>query len=49
VADPEAVEMPEIGISSSMIRERAREGRPIRHLVPAGVAELIAERGLYGG
>lgn len=44
-----AVEMPTIGISSSELRARVREGRPIRHLVPDAVAELIAERGLYGG
>ena len=44
-----AIEMPTIGISSSEIRRRVREGRPIRHLVPEPVAQLIAERGLYGG
>jgi nicotinate-nucleotide adenylyltransferase len=43
----EIIEMPEIGISSSWIRRRVAAGRPIRHVVPAGVAELIAERGLY--
>jgi nicotinate-nucleotide adenylyltransferase len=43
----EYVEMPEIGVSSTMVRERVAAGRPIRYLVPAGVAELIAERGLY--
>lgn len=45
----ERVDMPVIGISSTMIRERARSGRPIRHLVPDAVADLIGERGLYGG
>ena len=44
-----AIEMPAIGVSSSSVRERVREGRPIRHLVPGPVADLIAERGLYGG
>ena len=43
------VEMPTIGISSSLVRERARAGRPFAHLVPDGVAELIAREGFYGG
>lgn len=42
------IRMPSIGISSSMIRARIASGRPIRWLVPDEVAELIAERGLYG-
>lgn len=41
------VEMPEIGVSSSMIRERVAAGRPIRYLVPDAVAEVIERRGLY--
>lgn len=45
----ETIEMPVIGVSSTMIRARVRSGRPIRHLVPEPVAELIGERGLYGG
>jgi nicotinate-nucleotide adenylyltransferase len=43
----ESFEMPEIGVSSTMIRERIAQGRPVRWLVPAAVAELIAERGIY--
>ena len=39
--------MPEIGVSSTMVRERVAAGRPVRWLVPDAVAELIAERGLY--
>jgi nicotinate-nucleotide adenylyltransferase len=42
------VSMPQIGISSSVIRARVRAGLPIRFLVPDAVAELIAQRGLYG-
>ncbi len=43
----EIIEMPLCGASSTLIRERAREGQPLRHLVPDPVIELIAERGLY--
>lgn len=43
-----AIEMPPVGISSSLVRDRVVAGRPIRWLVPDSVAELIAERGLYG-
>jgi len=41
------VEMPEIGVSSTLVRQRVAAGKPIRYLVPEGVAELIARRGLY--
>jgi nicotinate-nucleotide adenylyltransferase len=41
------LEMPEIGISSSMIRERVAAGWPVRYLVPDGVADVIERRGLY--
>lgn len=44
----EFVAMPEIGVSSTLIRERVASGCPIRWLVPDAVAERIAERGLYG-
>ena len=43
----EIVRMPEIGVSSTGIRRRVAAGRPIRHLVPDGVAGFISERGLY--
>jgi nicotinate-nucleotide adenylyltransferase len=43
----EIIEMPLCGVSSTMIRQRAAAGRPLRHLVPDGVATLIGERGLY--
>jgi nicotinate-nucleotide adenylyltransferase len=39
--------MPRIDISSSLVRTRVAEGRPIRWLVPDAVARAIAERGLY--
>jgi nicotinate-nucleotide adenylyltransferase len=40
-------DMPRIDVSSSSIRRRVAEGRPIRYLVPDAVAEAVAERGLY--
>ena len=40
-------DMPRLDISSSAIRRRVAEGRPIRHLVPDPVAEYIAAEGLY--
>jgi nicotinate-nucleotide adenylyltransferase len=43
----EIIQMPLCGVSSTMIRERVRRGRPLRHLVPEGVERLIAERELY--
>ncbi len=43
----DALEMPAIGVSSTMVRERVVVGKPVRWLVPLAVAELIAERGLY--
>ena len=41
------IEMPLCGVSSTLIRERAAAGRPLRHLVPDPVAKLISERELY--
>ena len=39
--------MPRIDISSSEIRTRVAEGRPIRYLVPDAVLERIERSGLY--
>lgn len=41
------LEMPQFGVSSSAVRERARAGRPLRYLVPEAVARFIEEKGLY--
>ena len=43
----EIIDMPLCGASSTTVRQRAREGKPLRHLVPDPVIDLIAERGLY--
>jgi nicotinate-nucleotide adenylyltransferase len=43
----EIIDMPLCGASSTTIRQRAREGKPLRHLVPDPVVGLIEDRGLY--
>ena len=41
------MEIPGLAISSSMIRQRLAEGKPVRYLVPDLVAELIEKSGFY--
>jgi nicotinate-nucleotide adenylyltransferase len=41
--------MPRLDVSSSEIRRRVRAGRPVRHLVPPGVARYLDAHGLYRG
>ena len=43
----DVMRMPELGVSSTRIRRRVAQGRPIRYLVPDGVLELIDAAGLY--
>ncbi len=43
------IEVPAVEVSSTVCRERVRAGLPIRYLVPDGVVEYIAKRGLYLG
>jgi nicotinate-nucleotide adenylyltransferase len=42
-------DMPEIGISSTLLRHRARTGEPTRYLVPDAVRSYIDKHTLYGG
>jgi len=41
--------MPQIGVSSTFVRERVRAKQPIRYIVPDQVATYIARHRLYGG
>jgi nicotinate-nucleotide adenylyltransferase len=41
------MEIPALAISSTDIRRRVAEGRPIRYLVPEGVLEFIEKNGFY--
>lgn len=41
------VEVPQLDISSTMIRERRRKGLPVRYLVPPEVERYILEHRLY--
>ena len=42
------VEVPRLEVSSTDLRERFIDGRPLDYLVSTEVLEVIAERGLYG-
>ncbi|HEX2232499.1 MAG TPA: hypothetical protein VHG69_03950, partial [Thermoleophilaceae bacterium] len=41
-------DMPRIDVSSTLVRHRVAEGKPIRHLVPDKVIGYIEDKGLYG-
>jgi nicotinate-nucleotide adenylyltransferase len=43
------LEIPALAISSTECRVRVRGGHPIWYLVPDGVVQYIAKRGLYSG
>jgi len=45
----EHVRIPALDISSSDLRARAADGRPLDHLVPMAAIACIRERGLYAG
>jgi len=40
-------DMPRLDVSSSMLRRRVADGRPLRYLVPDSVADYITNEGLY--
>jgi nicotinate-nucleotide adenylyltransferase len=40
-------DMPEIGVSSTMLRNRVREGQPIRYLTTDAVSGYVARHNLY--
>ncbi len=46
---PQIIEAELMDISSTEIRQRIREGRGIRRMVPRAVADYIKEKGLYKG
>ncbi|HUR75989.1 MAG TPA: nicotinate-nucleotide adenylyltransferase, partial [Sporichthya sp.] len=41
------IEVPALAISSTDCRDRVAVGRPIQYLMPDGVVQYIAKRGLY--
>ena len=43
------VEVPALEVSSTDLRARAADGRPLDYLVPVGAVRFIAARDLYGG
>lgn len=43
----EIVRMPELGVSSTRIRRRVAQGRPVRYLVTDEVLKMIEAEGLY--
>lgn len=42
------VEVPRLEVSSTDLRERCRDGRPLDYLITDDVMAVIADRGLYG-
>ncbi|MBN2027399.1 MAG: nicotinate-nucleotide adenylyltransferase [Actinobacteria bacterium] len=48
-SDPRVLvmEIPALAISSTDIRQRVKQGRPITYLVPEGVSEFIEKNGFY--
>ncbi len=44
-----AFAIPDIEVSSTLVRQRVQAGEPIRYLVPDAVASYIERQGLYSG
>lgn len=42
------LQVPEFNVSSSLIRDRIKEGKTIRYLVPDSIIEYLEEKNLYG-
>jgi len=42
------VEVPRLEVSSSDLRARFTDGRPLQFLIADGVMQVIRDRGLYG-
>lgn len=42
------VEVPRLEVSSTDLRSRWTDGRPLEYLVPEDVLDVVSERGLYG-
>ena len=47
-ADMPVVDMPLLPISSSLIRDRLADGKPVRYLLPDAVTDYITHHRLYG-
>lgn len=45
----DVLEIPALAISSTDIRDRVFQGKPIWYLVPDGIVQFIGKHGLYGG
>lgn len=45
----QSVEVPRLEVSSTDLRQRVQDGRPLDYLMPSAVVECIAQRGLYRG
>lgn len=48
-SDIQMVEIPDIAVSSTDIRNRVREGKTVKYLVPESIEKFIIEHGLYKG